>query len=241
MIVSMTAFDRVEYAAEVAESLRVARERLDEPVTLVVSLDWSERSGEMRELLAPDVLLDQTQRRGLQLNTRLVLDRAWELAGERGDDFVLHLEDDLVLAPDALECAAWLRDRYRDDDRVGWVSLTEVHTIPGDDDHHAVGLFPWFECHVWGTWRPMWEQLRGDWPHEWSNHWAARVNDRSMFGTVQARPLLSRSRSIGVYGQNCNPSFHERHNPRVYAGDLDVAEGDWHEAAAVALSGQEAA
>lgn len=241
MIVSLTAFNRLDYTAEVVESLRVARARLDEPVTLVVSLDWSEQAAEMRALLEPDVLIEQPQRRGLQLNTRLALDRAWELADAQGDDFVLHLEDDLVLAPDALECAAWMRDRYRHDDQVGWVALTEVHTVPDRQEHHAVGLFSWFECHAWGTWRPMWEQFRADWPHEWPTHWAARVNDRSMFGTMQARPMLSRSKSIGVYGQHCNPDFHERHNPRVYAGDLNIRDGAWHDAALVAAGTREAA
>jgi len=32
-------------------------------------------------------------------------------------DFVVHIEDDILLAPDALEWFAWARDRYRDDRR----------------------------------------------------------------------------------------------------------------------------
>ena len=231
MIVSMTAYNRVQYAEPVVASYLAAVDQLDEPVTLVVAVDHSDRVDEMVALLPTDEITVQPSRVGLQRNTLAALQEAWAIADEQGDDFVLHLEDDLLLAPDALRLAAWMRDHYRDDDRVGFVSLTETQHVPEADEHHAVALFDHFECHVWGTWRPGWEQMLADWPHEWDTHWAARYVERQMFGLQQARPLLSRSRSIGVHGQHCNESYHEDHNPRVYAGDLELADGDYHDGA----------
>ena len=229
MIVSMTAYDRVEYAAPVLASYLEAVDQLDEPVTLVVALDWSDEAGAMAALLPTDEIIVQPSHVGLQVNTLAALREAWAVAGEQGEDFVLHLEDDLVLAPDALRLAAWMRDNYRDDDHVGFVSLTEAQHDPGPGDRYAVAVNGNFECHVWGTWAPMWERMEEDWPHEWETHWAARFNDElHMYGRSQARPLLSRSRSIGVHGQHCNEHYHALHNPRVYAGDLELAGGGYH-------------
>jgi hypothetical protein len=231
-MISMTAFDRLQYAEPVIASYLAAVERLDEPVTLVVAVDHSDRVDEMVALLPTDEIIVQSDRVGLQRNTLAALQEAWAIAEEQGEDFVLHLEDDLLLAPDALRLAAWMRDHYRDDDRVGFVSLTEIAYVPGPGEHHAVALFEDFECHVWGTWRPGWERMAADWPHEWETHWAARfAHELCMYGLRQARPLLSRSRSIGVHGQHCDEHYHEAHNPRVYADDVDLADGDYHESA----------
>jgi hypothetical protein len=159
------------------------------------------------------------------------------------EDFVLHLEDDLVLAPDALDLAVWMRETFRDcaDKICPFISLTRVGEPPDPADHHRVLMTSWFECHVWGTWRPIWfNQLRPSWPHQWPNHWAAIVNDGDhraepalslpsvMQGRMQAQPALSRSYSIGVRGVHCDEGAHQAHNPFAeWAGNVQVPGGDW--------------
>lgn len=245
MILSLTAADRPGYLAQVLTSVVGASQRCSEDVYLVASVEPTPFARFTSEMLHPfnGVTVVQDQRLGLQANTLAALDLAWELAELHGEDFVLHLEDDLVLAPDALECAVWMRDTFRECalSVVPFVSLTRVGDPPPADDHHRVILDKWFECHVWGTWRSVWEsELRPAWPHAWPNHWAAIVNDGDhravpdighepvMKGRYQAQPALSRSYSIGVRGVHCDVNAHATHNPfGDWAGTIDVLEGEW--------------
>lgn len=237
MIVSLTAFQRPDLLEQTLAAFAVAVEEADEEVALVARVEPSPHKESILRELAPHAssVTVNDQRLGLQKNTLLVLRDAWGLADTAGDDFVLHLEDDLVIAPDALRLAAWMRDHYRDDGNVPFVALTQTGECPTDPDAWmAVSTSPWFECHVWGTWRPGWEELLAAWPHEWPNHWAQRVNDSVMAGRLQARPLLSRSASVGVYGVHCNPYYHERHNPNgAWAAHVDLPAGDYRVAGLV--------
>ncbi len=239
MVISLTAFQRPELLEETLNSFRTAVEELDEDVILIVRVEPSEFQDQVLSLFSADLGCDITvtlndERLGLQRNTLLALKDAWAVADELGDDFVLHLEDDLLIAADGLRVAAWMRDHYRDDPGVAFVALTQTGPAPSDPDAWlSVGLSTHFECHIWGTWRPVWEELLAEWPHDWPNHWAQRVNDSTINGRLQARPLLSRSRSIGVYGQHCNPHYHATHNPDGWAADVKVPPGAYREQTAV--------
>jgi hypothetical protein len=225
MIISMTAYNRPEYLKPVLESLEEAIYICDEPVFVVVSIDYSDRWMEIADMLPHGRgwyhYYSDREKGGLQRNTLRALDYGWSLARRLGEDFVLHLEDDLLLAPDALEMACWMRDECRNVEDIGFVTLTNVHNDPVPEKYGNVYRSPWFECHAWGTWRPVWRRLRDNWPHEWDDHWAARVNDLEMFGLLQALPELSRSKSIGEYGVHSNSDYHAQHNPKVYAGDIE--------------------
>jgi hypothetical protein len=240
VIVSLTAFERPRYLRETVAHLAAAASALDEPVVVLARVEPSARVDDVLAILAPyrNIFVRvNSDRLGLQANTLAVLDWAWGVAAASGEDFVLHLEEDLLVARDGLRLAAWLRDTYRDDadaqfvsltncgstrealyDRTGGVLLTECNKVWRTD---------WFECHVWGTWRPEWDRLRAAWPHEWSTHWARRVNEGVLTGH-QVLPVLSRSKSIGVVGQHCEPHAHETHNPLVWAESVFV-EGDFEE------------
>lgn len=222
MIVSLTAYNRPEYLRRVLKSLEVAIDHCPEPVFLVASVDGP-ASEVQREII--DMLPDgrgnwkflYTKNLGLQENTFKALSEAWDVAARLDEDFVLHLEDDLVLAPDALRMACWMRDAYRHDVKTAFISLTNVHNDEPDNWSGAYRA-PWFECHVWGTWRVMWETLMiPNWPHDWEDHWAAFVNDREMWHLYQAIPNLSRSKSIGEFGVHSNSDYHRTHNPKHFA------------------------
>ncbi len=239
MVISLTAFQRPELLEQTLTSFRTAVAELDEDVILIARVEPSIHQEQILELLSADLGCDITvtlndERLGLQRNTLFVLKDAWNVAQEIGEDFVLHLEDDLLLAPDCLRVTAWMRDHYRDDPEVAFLALTQTGPAPTDPDAWlSVGLSTHFECHIWGTWRSVWEELLADWPHDWPNHWAQRVNDSTINGRLQARPLLSRSVSIGVYGQHCNPYYHATHNPDGWAADVSVPSGAYREAGMV--------
>lgn len=242
MIVSLTAYNRPDLLEQVLDSLADAKARFElerggENVHLVAQVEPSAYGSYITGMIAGQKIFDgsvhvllNSERLGLQLNTKQVLKRAWALADTIGEDFVLHLEDDLLIAPDALLFSAWARDEYRAAEDIRFVGLTSVLRAPPVEDWHRAFRTGWFDCHGWGTWRDVWEHdLRPSWPDEWWDHWAARVNDEEMFGGEQLLPCLSRSCSIGVHGEHCNTDYHVRHNPELYAGDVEVPEGRFFE------------
>lgn len=233
MICSLTAYNRPEFLGPVIESFQIAAAELVEPVFLVVSVDKSDKQDEIVEMLPHGrgtYVYPSQVHLGLQRNTLRALEDAWSLATRFGERFVLHLEDDLVLAPDALKLAAYMRDRYEHDEDVRFVGLTQVNFEPATVDYLQVTKSDWFDCHVWGTWLDVWHwDMLPNWPHEWDDHWAAFVNENEMWGGAQVLPYLSRSKSIGVYGEHCTEEFHETHNPKVFAGDVVVPDGRYHE------------
>lgn len=229
MICSLTAYNRPEYLKKVLESLGEAIDLCIEPVLLVVSIDASEQRQVIRKMVDSSPINTytkvQAEHLGLQANTLDALSRAWEIAEAFTDDFVLHLEDDLVLAPDALNMACYMRDTYRESQDTGFISLTNVHNDPEPGKNGNCYRAPWFECHVWGTWRTIWDNLMlPEWPHDWYDHWAAFVNDHEMWDMYQVLPELSRSKSIGEIGTHSNADFHKTHNPKVWAGEIDQWE-----------------
>jgi hypothetical protein len=231
MIVSLTAFERPRYLRETLAHFAAAASSLEEPTVVLAQVEPSDKLDEVLALLAPypNIYVRVNEERlGLQANTLAALDWAWGVAAVSGDGFVLHLEDDLLIAHDGLRLAAWLRDTYRDDADAQFVSLTNCgstraklydRSVPPPSDWNRVWRTDWFECHVWGTWTPEWERLRSVWPHERRDHWAARVTEGELTGH-QVLPVLSRSKSIGIVGQHCEPHAHEEHNPLVWADDL---------------------
>jgi hypothetical protein len=232
VVVSLTAYNRVDYLRETVDRLYAAVDAIDEPVFIVARVEPSDVQDVITSIIGGGrgtYVTVNDEKLGLQANTLAVLDDAWRVADLFREDFVLHLEDDLLISEDALQLAAWMRETYRGHKTADFVGLTNVHNEPTPEDYGEVVLTDWFECHVWGTWDYVWKnKLRPRWPHEWYDHWAARVNEGDIMRN-QVIPSLSRSYSIGVYGEHCNPDFHARHNPRIWAGQLDPIQPIYRE------------
>lgn len=83
-------------------------------------------------------------------------------------DYVVHLEHDDVLAPDALTWFAWARDTYRDD--------VDVFTVGGFAHTRQTkpSLQPHFLPWGWATWRDRWHEMRADWSFDF---WDRRLNE----------------------------------------------------------------
>jgi hypothetical protein len=230
MIVSLTAYDRPEYLRETMAHLAVAASVLTEPTVVLAHIEPSDKLDEVLSCLKPYPYVYcrvNQERLGLQANTLAALTWAWSVAAVADgiEDFVLHLEDDLLISRDGLRLVAWMRDTYRDDPGVMSACLTNTGKAEdiGPEFWPLVHETSHFECHTWGTWRPDWEKMLAIWPHEWHDHWAARITyEGGMSGRHQMIPVLSRSRSIGIRGQHCRPENHVIHNPRVWAEEYEV-------------------
>lgn len=226
MIVSLTAYDRPEYLTETLYALQQARKHIAEGVILVARVEPSPVAEDVRDLIegwrvhprGTYVTINE-RRLGLQHNTFEALSDAWAVAERMKEDFVLHLEDDFVLSPDALAMHAWMRDTYRRDANVFFTGSYGCRTAdevkPGWETKVYRGTS--FSCRAWGHWRDVWDnELRAEWPHGEGivkdglpAEWAWFVNERVMDGRKeQVLPELSRVMHIGIEGEHSTPELH---------------------------------
>lgn len=242
VIVSLTAWKRPYYLREVLDAVDAASSEIDEPLYVVTRVEPSERQDEVMALLDRGwrwrTILNE-EHLGLQRNNLAAISDAWELAGLMGEDYLLGMSDDIVLAPDALRLAVWMRERYRAERQVlftGLFSAAEPERFEaGGDAEPPAGYLritksEWFYCQGWGTWRDRWEE---DWLPNWNrggrdDSWDSNVNPFVMHGRVQALPLLSRCKHIGLLeGTHSTPETFVNDSPTRFAGDEMIPDGSF--------------
>lgn len=157
--------------------------------------------------------------------TRRLLTRGFELA-----DYVIHLEDDVVLAEDALEYFEWARGEYRNDMTAFTVAAFHrvmQHQPISTVDHHRTMKVPWFTPWGWATWRDRWEFINGFWPDEITTNWDVWTNKWLRAGRFEIAPYLSRSQNIGEVGTNVpSPEWHTLfQSTPVWAGNTPPGPG----------------
>lgn len=242
MIVSLTAWKRPYYLREMLDALEVASSEIDEPLYVVTRVEPSERQDEEMALLDRGWrwrTVVNEEHLGIQRNNFAAISDAWELARLTGEDYLLGMSDDIVLAPDALRLTVWMRERYRAEREVlftGLFSAAEPERFePGGDAEPPAGYLRvtksrWFYCQGWGTWRAFWEE---DWLPNWNREgrddsWDSNVNLFVMQGRVQALPLLSRCKHIGLLdGTHSTPETFVNDSPTRFAGDETIPDGSF--------------
>jgi hypothetical protein len=240
VIVSLTAWKRPYYLRETLAALEAASSEIDEPVYVATRVEPNEREDEVLALLGrgPRWLTTLNEDLlGLQRNNLAAISDAWELAELTGEDYVLGLSEDIVLAPDALRLAVWMRERYRTDRHVQFTGLFSgaepKRFEAGGDAQPPAGYLrvtksEWFYCQGWGTWRDRWEE---DWLPNWNrvgrgDSWDSNVNPFVMQGRVQTLPLLSRCKHIGLLGgTHSTPENFVNDSPTRFAGDELIPDG----------------
>lgn len=237
MIVALTAYRRPRYLKEVLGSLWVASLRINEPVYIAASVEPSPHQDEIVALLEGAWVTRNASLLSCCWNTRQALDGAWKLAGCHGEDYVLMLEDDYVLAPDALEMHIWMREKYRDDLSVIATGSFFRERPDSEADHNRVVRTTSFVPQVWGTWRDRWTEIRPLWhdrkpedrgPVSTPNKgyylgWDVNFQTYIMGTRVQVRPALSRVVHIGVEdGQHTTSSIYPKTLPLAFAGECGI-------------------
>lgn len=241
MIITTAHWNRPVYSRRMAESLAACRGI--EKCHVIARIEPSEFSDEIIESLGkiPShgiTIIENRERFGCGENTYECL-RSGFTQGSRPhrlDDFVIHVEDDVLLARDALEFFAWARDHYAGDQSVlnvtAWQNLQSRHH---QEMHHEVVRDPWFSPWGWGTWRDRWLTISDQWE---SNPWDVNINERVRQGRVQICPTLSRAQNIGAEaGTYCpGPEWHAEHQHcRLWSEELPEQFGMWHEREGVPL------
>ncbi len=232
MIIAMTAYNRPRYLAEVLGSILAARREIEEPLNLVCTVDPSDHTDTVCDMIhgafsTSALIFVNKERLGLQANTYQSNCAAFELARSAGEDYVLGLPDDIVLAHDALKLAVHLRDYYREDPATIFTSLF-CSGYPKPADYKRIISAQHFHCQAWGTWTGVWENdWKPLWNHEDFKSWDQNVNDRVMQGRWQWMPYLSRVRHIGREGTHATAETFVTDSPKAFADDVAVPGRDW--------------
>jgi hypothetical protein len=234
-VITTCQFRRPEYTRQVLEALRgcVGIEEYtilahiepgDEEVhALIRAIDFAE----CRRVENPYV-------QDVSLNTENALRHGFLMA-----DYVIHIEDDIVCAPDALRYYEWCRERYRDDPRVFSVTGYNRRSTPAPpEESHTVRLRQWF--HPWGvaTWKDRWERFQGQLFGCRADPWAVYLNKTYCSGGSppqchEVYPELSRSQNIGLEKARSSRSpewYREHHMLKYWAGNTEVRDGTFVDA-----------
>ena len=154
------------------------------------------------------------EKHGCNYTVKKALDLAWE----NKPDFVLMLEDDIIISDDALLYIEWAAEKYKNDLSVrtiglwksknGWdfnrpLSKSELSKV-----HEQV----WFTCWGWGTWASRWEEIFNTWTtgsdsHDtsWDVVMYSHLGDRK-----EITPSISRAYNCG--------EFNGTHRGRAWPG-----------------------
>jgi hypothetical protein len=148
---------------------------------------------------------------------------AWA-AGFRAADFIVHLEDDTVPAPDCLRYMEHCRAAYRRDPAI--FSVTAYHRYPCPAEHFfSIASRPRYTCWLVGLWRDRWEWARRQWSSE-SHTYAIPLSRRVRRHRLrEIYPLLSRAQNIGARdGVHLKtPEWHRRHqHTKFWAGNRNL-------------------
>jgi hypothetical protein len=169
------------------------------------------------------------ERLGCNENTDQALALGFNVA-----DYVIHLEDDILCAPDSLRYYEWARDRYASDTMVFSVSGYQRHR-PGQtilpEDHFRVRRRRAFSPWGWATWRDRWDQFGGalrvlTYPWDVFLNIAFAASPIEMF-REEVYPELSRSQHIGLIS-SVSPGQDSTHLTAAnWAGDHVLADGEF--------------
>ncbi len=230
-VITMCHFNRPEYSRQVIESLR-ACDGIEESLLLPHIEPGNDAVRAMIEEIdfAECIPTFNAERFGVDLNTELALADGFRRAG-----FVIHIEDDVLCAPDLLRYFEWCCERFADDSSV--FSITAYNRGDGLPTRawHQVDRRHWFHPLACGTWKNRWQSFRGR-LHSAEQGWDAFLNwtycaHEQPGAMVEVYPELSRAQHIGVVSSLHAHSpewYRDHHHVPHWAGDYDVPGGDFH-------------
>ncbi len=228
--IAFTAYRRPDYLARVLASLAacegIAEYTLlphvepgdDEVRSLVESIDF-----------APSIPTWNASRLTVGRNTAEAL-----RDGFARSDFLIFVEEDVTLAPDALRLYEWAADAYRDDRDVSTITAYNRQLSPvAPADHHRVARRDWFHGVTFATWRDRYRLIERNLrdQHGWDGVLLEEfVNN---WGMKEVFPVLGRADHIGL-ATSCQSAeiytpewFLANASSPVWAGNQALVPGDW--------------
>lgn len=201
--------------------LYINSEPYEEVIKVVRSINFIETN----------ILINKTYL-GVRQNPFNVIDRAFDA----GAEYVVHLEDDLIISPDLLDLAMWYYESFKDNPtkylNYGFFNYDSDTDLPDDiievtDKFTGLGWSTFKEC--WYKWfypnwfndqinRQVWGPQTVGW--DWS---MASIAKTEYLKSLQ--PLCSRSNHIGrLGGTYCAAKFHDDTFPQIQVCQEDAKD-----------------
>lgn len=150
-------------------------------------------------------------------------------------DYVILVQEDDELSPDALRYFEYGRSRYLDDKdtfSVSAYSLMKEKDRPGEDMYFSAGRRRLLVPYTFATWRDRWDEPGGmascwDMTGSITGGWDVHIETHIRRGRCQVYPAVPRVQNIGALGGRYTPSA-EWHMANVHndfwAGDPRVRD-----------------
>lgn len=142
-------------------------------------------------------------------------------------DYVIVVEDDIVLHKDALKYFEWANSSYKDDKSV--FSVCAYRRSDEVSMAYDISRNKWFTPWGWATWRDRWQEIRAKWDGETTESWDRVIQFNIIGDRYEIYPHLARSQNIGAeLGTYCpSPEWHKENqfNPHgVWSIDLTCGQ-----------------
>jgi hypothetical protein len=203
---------RPDYSSQILQALK----RCDRVESYTILIGLNPEESVVDEMLrvcnaidfgASHAVFLREQDLGCNLNKLLILDEAF-----RNFDYVIHIDDDIPLAPDTLCYFEWARQFGRDSQNftvgcwrhsMGWLPDRPEPKPVGEDGR--VGRAKYFTCYGWATWHDRWDKIRTSWPATYGEpFYDGQMAFCSRGDRYELRPYISRSIHIGEKkGMHC--------------------------------------
>jgi hypothetical protein len=206
--IAISGYDRPEYLQRCIAALYGAKGFDKDKYHIYCAMDCYEDGSFNRDVLdvffwfrlVPNIA---ETKQGCNYTIKKALDMAWE----DNPDFVLMLEDDIIISDDALMYVEWAAGQYKDDKSVRTIGLwghDKGYSLPNklqETDLGKVMKQNYFTCWGWGTWADRWEEMSSTWTTgndshntSWDVIMSSHLGDR-----VEILPSISRAYNCGEF------------------------------------------
>jgi hypothetical protein len=206
--VFLTAADRPEYFKQAMDSW--SKVRWHDDYTFILRIEPTEKLEQMVEIADsftafPIQLHVNSQRLGAPVHPWVAFEEAFSVMFR---DYVVSVEDDLLVSDDFLEYHRWASHEYYHDKEIATVSSFSAH----GSNPHLVERRTGFASWGFGTWWDRWEDYISEtWDDNYSTFnefpgnqagWDWNLNTRVLprLGKKTIFPEVSRIQNIGVHG-----------------------------------------
>jgi hypothetical protein len=226
MIITMTTYRRPDYTRQVLDALARCRGIGNCRLLVACEPGHPEVVAAFNGWDACYIHLKVNEkRRGLNKNTRTVLSRALELQ----PDYLLHIEDDTVLSPDALEYYQWaLNESRKHADVFSVAGYNKPDKPPAPADVKLAAKRKWFTCWGWAVTGKRLAEILQHWSAANPKSFAWHLNKKVRAGRFEIYPKLSRVQNIGYEkGENDRTAAWYRENHRTPYVATSSVTGAW--------------
>ena len=207
--IAISAYNRPEYSRRSLAAILGAKGYSPEKYAIYCSIDCDENgetNDEVFSLYARHGFTHSitTKKLGCNYNVKRALDIAWE----DNPDFVLLIEDDIIISDDALQYVEWAAKKYKDDLSVRTVGLWkskngwDFSKPLSKSEMFKINEQVWFTCWGWGTWSDRWKEMKDTWTTGNDSHKTSW--DVVLYNHLKERkevvPSISRAYNCGEFG-----------------------------------------